>query len=175
MSRSCQIMKVKFLSLSQILQWLSYIYTFSSLCVLKSNEYRSWYFDSEINDFSVFNSCHAFIPKILIKLVSLLVMSCDQNAGVTSLISSTYLTRHRELFVNNSTHKIREQEMVYFIFFKYFFFKERRFQRQWYEASFWNWASSLFLFSVKSLSLTIETREIITKLSLPLIRCSAWP
>lgn len=93
---------------SDFTQWLSYIYTFSSLCVLKSNEYQIWYFDSEINDFSVFNSCHAFIPKILIKLVSLLVMSCDQNAGVTSLISSTYLTRHRELFVNNSTHKIKE-------------------------------------------------------------------
>lgn len=169
MSRSCQIMKVKFLSLSQILQWLSYIYTFSSLCVLKSNEYRSWYFDSEINDFSVFNNCHAFIPKILIKLVSLLVMSCDQNAGVTSLISSTY-----HLWI---TQLIRLKNRKWFIasFFKYFFFKERRFRRQWYEASFWNWASSLFLFSVQSLSLTIETREIITKLSLPLIRCSAWP
>lgn len=173
MSRSCQIMKVKFLSLSQILQWLSYIYTFSSLCVLKSNEYQIWYFDSEINDFSVFNSCHAFIPKILIKLVSLLVMSCDQNAGVTSLISSTYPTKHRELFVNNSTQKIRTGNGLFHLF-QIFFFKERRFRRQWYKASFWNWASSLFLFSVQSLSLTIETQEIITKLSLPMIRCSAW-
>lgn len=166
MSRSCQIMKVKFLSLSQILQWLSYIYTFSSLCVLKSNEYRSWYFDSEINDFSVFNSCHAFIPKILavIKMLELLPLYHPltwQDTGNYLWITRLIRLKNRKWFIAS--------------FFKYFFVKERRFRRQWYEASFWNWASSLFLFSVQSLSLTIETREIITKLSLPLIRCSAWP